>query len=53
MVVLPVLPNRTFGPYDTLNPFQIWLMVVLIVGISLLAMSATIFPRRLLRCSAA
>ena len=35
LVVLPVLPNRTFGPYDTLNPFQIWLMVVLIVGISL------------------
>lgn len=36
MVVLPVLPNRTFGPYDVLNPFQIWLMVVLICGISVL-----------------
>jgi uncharacterized membrane protein (DUF4010 family) len=35
MVILPVLPNRTFGPYDVLNPFKIWLMVVLIVGISL------------------
>jgi uncharacterized membrane protein (DUF4010 family) len=35
LVVLPVLPDRAFGPYDTLNPFQIWLMVVLIVGISL------------------
>lgn len=35
LVILPVLPNRTYGPYDTLNPFQIWLMVVLIVGISL------------------
>jgi uncharacterized membrane protein (DUF4010 family) len=35
LVILPVLPNRTFGPYDTLNPFQVWLMVVLIVGISL------------------
>lgn len=35
LVVLPVLPNRTFGPYETLNPFQIWLMVVLIVGIGL------------------
>jgi len=35
LVVLPVLPDRNFGPYDVLNPFRIWLMVVLIVGISL------------------
>jgi uncharacterized membrane protein (DUF4010 family) len=35
LVILPVLPNRTFGPYDTLNPFDTWLMVVLIVGIGL------------------
>lgn len=35
LVILPVLPNRTFGPYLVLNPFKIWLMVVLIVGISL------------------
>ena len=35
-VVLPVLPDRSYGPYDVLNPFQIWLMVVLIVGISLI-----------------
>jgi uncharacterized membrane protein (DUF4010 family) len=35
LVVLPVLPNRAFGPYETLNPFQTWLMVVLIVGIGL------------------
>jgi uncharacterized membrane protein (DUF4010 family) len=35
LVVLPVLPNRTYGPYDVLNPFQVWLMVVLIVGISM------------------
>lgn len=34
MVVLPVLPDRTYGPYDVLNPFHIWLMVVFIVGIS-------------------
>jgi uncharacterized membrane protein (DUF4010 family) len=34
-VVLPVLPNETFGPLDVLNPFEIWLMVVLIVGITL------------------
>lgn len=35
LVILPVLPNRTVGPYDVLNPFTLWLMVTLIVGISL------------------
>ncbi len=35
LVILPVLPNETYDPYDVLNPFKIWLMVVLIVGISL------------------
>ena len=35
LVILPVLPNRFFGPYGVLNPHQIWWMVVLIVGISL------------------
>lgn len=35
LVILPVLPNRDYGPYGVWNPFQIWLMVVLIVGISL------------------
>lgn len=34
LVILPILPDRTYGPYDVLNPFRIWLMVVLIVGIS-------------------
>lgn len=35
LIILPILPNRTFGPYDVLNPFKIWLLVVLIVGIGL------------------
>jgi uncharacterized membrane protein (DUF4010 family) len=35
LVILPILPNRDFGPFDVLNPFEIWLMVVLIVGISM------------------
>ncbi|MBE0594785.1 MAG: MgtC/SapB family protein [Gemmatimonadales bacterium] len=35
LVILPLLPNRAFGPYGVLNPFSIWLMVVLIVGISM------------------
>jgi uncharacterized membrane protein (DUF4010 family) len=28
-VILPLLPDRAFGPYDVLNPFQVWLMVAL------------------------
>lgn len=35
-VILPVLPNKTYGPYDVLNPYEIWWMVVLVVCISLL-----------------
>ena len=35
LVILPILPDRPFGPWDTLNPFRSWLMVVLIVGIGL------------------
>lgn len=35
LVILPILPNRAYGPYQVLNPRQIWWMVVLIVGISL------------------
>ncbi len=34
-VVLPVLPNQAYGPFDVLNPYNIWLMVVLISGINL------------------
>jgi uncharacterized membrane protein (DUF4010 family) len=34
-VVLPLLPDRSYGPYGVLNPFHIWLMVVLISGVSL------------------
>ncbi len=35
LVIFPVLPNQAYGPYGVLNPQEIWLMVVLIVGISL------------------
>ena len=37
LVVLPVLPNEKYGPYQVLNPREIWLMVVLIVGLGLAA----------------
>ncbi len=35
LVILPVLPDRAYGPYAVLNPRNIWFMIVLIVGISL------------------
>ncbi len=35
LVILPVVPNETFGPYKVLNPQNVWLMVSLVVGISL------------------
>lgn len=32
--VLPFLPNRQFGPYGAWNPFQLWLVAVLVTGFS-------------------
>ncbi|MDD3444636.1 MAG: MgtC/SapB family protein, partial [Zavarzinia sp.] len=34
VVVLPVLPNKGYGPFGALNPFEMWLMVVAIAGLS-------------------
>ncbi len=34
-IILPILPDQNYGPYDAINPYQIWLMVVLISGVSL------------------
>ena len=39
-VILPILPNREYGPYHALNPYQIWWMVVLISGLSLAGYAA-------------
>jgi len=36
LVILPILPDETYGPLDVLNPKNIWLMVTLIVGISVI-----------------
>jgi len=33
-VILPLLPDKTMGPLEVFNPYQIWLMVVFISGIS-------------------
>ncbi|HWB02112.1 MAG TPA: MgtC/SapB family protein [Verrucomicrobiales bacterium] len=35
LIILPVVPNASYGPYGVWNPFSVWLMVVLIVSISL------------------
>lgn len=34
LVVLPLVPNETFGPWGVWNPRTIWLLVVLISGLS-------------------
>jgi len=36
VIILPLLPNETFGPapIDVINPYKIWLMVVLIAGLN-------------------
>ncbi len=33
VVLLPILPNKGYGPWQALNPYAIWWMVVLIAGI--------------------
>lgn len=33
-VILPLLPNQWYGPFDFFNPYIVWLMVVFISGIS-------------------
>lgn len=33
-VILPILPNQGYGPWQALNPYQMWWMVVLIAAIS-------------------
>ena len=35
LVILPVVPNQGFGPYGALNPYHLWMMVVLISAVSL------------------
>lgn len=40
LVILPILPDRNYGPYETFNPHQAWLMVVLVSGVSLAGYAA-------------
>ena len=34
LVVLPLIPDRSMGPYGALNPHSIWILVVLVMAIS-------------------
>ena len=36
LVVLPLLPDRTLGPFAVFNPRKLWLLVVLVMAISAL-----------------
>jgi len=40
LIILPLLPDRNYGPYGALNPYQIWWMVVLIAGVGLAGYAA-------------
>jgi len=35
LIIFPVIPNQAMGPYNAINPYKLWLMVVLVTGISL------------------
>lgn len=39
-IILPILPDKSYGPYLAFNPHQAWLMVILISGISLAGYAA-------------
>lgn len=34
-IVLPLLPDRTIDPWQAVNPYKLWLLVILISGLSL------------------
>jgi uncharacterized membrane protein (DUF4010 family) len=40
-IVLPLLPDRTIDPWDALNPYSLWLLVLLISGLSLVGYVGT------------
>lgn len=34
LILLPLLPNRGMGPFQALNPYDLWLMTILIAAVS-------------------
>lgn len=45
LVILPLLPDATYGPLEVFNPFRSWLLVVLIVGLNILGYLLLRFAR--------
>lgn len=41
LVILPLLPDRSFGPYAAWNPRQLWMVVVVVLGLSFAGYVAT------------
>jgi uncharacterized membrane protein (DUF4010 family) len=39
--ILPLLPDRTVDPWEALNPYKLWLLVILISSLSLVGYIAT------------
>jgi len=54
-IALPLLPNRTIDPWAALNPYELWLMTILIAAVSFAGYAAIriVGPRRGLTISAA
>jgi uncharacterized membrane protein (DUF4010 family) len=40
-IILPLLPDRTLDPWEALNPYKLWLLVILISSLSLVGYVAT------------
>ena len=40
-IVLPLLPDQTVDPWDALNPRKLWLLVIMISGLSMIGYVAT------------
>ncbi|HKY63102.1 MAG TPA: MgtC/SapB family protein [bacterium] len=40
-IVLPILPNRSVDPLEALNPYKLWLLVILISSLSLIGYVAS------------
>ncbi len=40
-IILPLIPNRTIDPWGALNPYSLWLLVILISALSLIGYVAT------------
>jgi uncharacterized membrane protein (DUF4010 family) len=36
-VLLPVMPNRAYGPHGAFNPYEVWLLTIALAGVSFVA----------------